>query len=106
MSIKWCPQCNILIIGENCEICNNKGQYCARDIKPIFDEERKLFQKLLNVNIPSFSFRYRNRIIVDGLTFLTFKIDWQRNKLMLIKPPRNMKQEEGYENFTNLLLFL
>ena len=94
MSIKWCPQCNVPIIGEICEICNDKGQYFAKDIKPIFDEERKLFQKLLNVNIPSFSFRYRNRIIVDGLTFLTFKIDWQRNKLMLIKPPRNMKQEE------------
>lgn len=80
--IKWCNSCNVPIAGEACDICGSDGQYCAKDLKPIFTKERKLYEKLLGIRLPPFAFRYRNRIIVEGKTFITFKIDTINNRLI------------------------
>jgi phosphoadenosine phosphosulfate reductase len=81
-SVKWCVNCNVPLIGEECGICGARGQECARDLKPIFYSERILFEKLLGIKFPLFAFRYRNRIISNGKTFLTFKLDVVNKKLI------------------------
>jgi len=89
--VRWCFNCNVPILGENCGICGNEGHDCAKDLKPIFDKERELLEKHLATNIPPFSFRYRNRIIVGGKTYLTFRIDAQRKRLVLLRGPQDKK---------------
>jgi len=59
----------------------------------MFDKERKLLEKLLATSIPPFSFRYRNRIIVGGKTYLTFRIDAQNERLIFLRGPSDEKQE-------------
>ena len=81
-NVRWCTSCNVPIIGELCNICGNSGRRCAKDLKPIFNSERALFEELLGIRLPSFTFRYRNRIISEGRTFLTFKLDAVNKRLM------------------------
>lgn len=46
----WCKKCNIPLIGsiENrhveCPICGNKAKYLCTDLRPVFPEERLLFE--------------------------------------------------------------
>jgi len=92
--VKWCPECNVPLLGESCDICGSRGRKCANDLKPIFDEERRLFSKLLGIDIPPFAFRYRNRIIVGGKTFLTFQIDIENKRLLPLHYSEDVKHED------------
>jgi len=96
--VKWCQNCDVPILGENCELCGSKGRDCAKDLKPMFDKELELFEKLLRVKIPRSSFRYRNRIIVGGKTYLTFRIDPQNEKLILVRGPIDKEKVFATDN--------
>jgi len=95
--VRWCFKCDVPLLGEKCNICGNRGRDCAKDLKPIFDKERKLLEKFLGIRIPSFAFRYRNRIIVGGRTFLTFRIDAENERLVPIRYPKIKKWENDYD---------
>jgi len=79
--VKWCANCNVPIVGSECEICGAQGRKCARDLKPIFGHERALLERLLGVRLPSFAFIHRNRIVYRGRTYLTFKLDTANGEL-------------------------
>ena len=93
-SVKWCFQCNVPILGEYCSLCGGKGRDCATDLKPVFNKERELLERLLGVDIPPYSFRHRNRIIVNGRTYLNFRIDTQREKFIVMN-----KSKHNYQNY-------
>lgn len=44
----WCKTCNIPTYDEICPICHNKGSYFTSDARPVFPEERLLFEVLLD----------------------------------------------------------
>ena len=46
--IYWCDECNIPIYDEECSLCGNKGHYVTTDLRPVFPEERLMFEVLLN----------------------------------------------------------
>jgi phosphoadenosine phosphosulfate reductase len=96
-NIKWCTNCNIPIIGEICNICGSSGRECARDLKPIFSSERTLFEELLGVRLPPFAFRYRNRVISEGETFLTFKLDVINRRLIPLYYKKNVNCAEDMD---------
>jgi phosphoadenosine phosphosulfate reductase len=93
MSVRWCAQCDVPLLAEICENCGEEGQPCAKDLKPIFYEEKKYFEEFLGENIPAFAFRYRNRIITEGQPFLIFKIDSKSQKFVLTRRLK-VKQHE------------
>ena len=46
-SIFWCENCNVPIWNEVCDVCGTKGKYISTDIRPVFPQERLLFEILL-----------------------------------------------------------
>jgi hypothetical protein len=73
--VRWCVHCDVPIVGRRCDICGARGRRCAEDLKPIFNSERALLERLLGVRLPSFAFIHRNRVISKGRTYLTFRLD-------------------------------
>lgn len=45
--IYWCDNCNIPIYDLKCPCCEKEGKYIGTDIRPVFPEERLLFEVLL-----------------------------------------------------------
>jgi phosphoadenosine phosphosulfate reductase len=97
MEVKWCANCNVPIIGEQCDICGSSGRRCAKDLKPIFGGERRLFEKLLGIRLPLFAFRYRNKVISNGRTFLTFKLDTVNKRLIPLSYQKSIDYGEGMD---------
>jgi phosphoadenosine phosphosulfate reductase len=96
-NIRWCANCNVPILGKECDICGATGQDCAKDLKPIFSNERLLLEKLLGVKLPPFIFRHRNRIISEGKTILTFKIDMMNKRLIPLYYKENEDEARGMD---------
>lgn len=44
--IYWCENCNIPNYDKQCSLCNKEGKYIGTDIRPVFAEERLLFEIL------------------------------------------------------------
>jgi len=44
----WCESCNIPIYEEECPLCHQIGRYFTSDARPVFPEERLLFEILLD----------------------------------------------------------
>lgn len=76
VEVYWCRHCNIPIIKyENdltkaqCSLCNNKTKYIAKDLRPVFPEERLLLELLLDkplAFINSSVWANNNRYYIDG----------------------------------------
>lgn len=77
IEIYWCRQCGTPIIQVAnqvdkgiCPICGKKTKYLAKDLRPVFPEERLLLEILLNKNINEFIkssvWAVNNRYYIDG----------------------------------------
>ncbi|MBU4502262.1 MAG: phosphoadenosine phosphosulfate reductase family protein [Nanoarchaeota archaeon] len=83
----WCFRCNVPLLTEKCYRCNGTGTYVASDIKPVFSEERKFWEDEIeefNENgykLPLNLFYGRRRVVYNGQTLFTIRIDDGRIKL-------------------------
>lgn len=77
IEIYWCRQCGTPVIQVAnqvdkgiCPICGKKTKYLAKDLRPVFPEERLLLEILLNKNINEFIkssvWAVNNRYYIDG----------------------------------------
>lgn len=73
--IYWCLHCQIPLLTDHCSICDSDAKTCAKDLKPVFAEERRLFETITSTILPSFLFANRNHIYFDGQTLFAFKAD-------------------------------
>lgn len=74
-NVYWCPHCHIPLLIRECPLCHTQAKRCAKDLKPVFDEERKLFERMVGAKLPRFLFAHRNRVFFNGKTLFTFTID-------------------------------
>ena len=56
--IYWCKSCNIPVIRykndiskDICPLCNGKANYLSTDLRPVFPEERLLFELMLDKSL-------------------------------------------------------
>lgn len=89
--IYWCPNCNVPLLSMRCGKCGSEGKYCANDLKPVFSEEKGVYEKFLSLELPDNLYRNRNRIILNGGTLFRFKIDFHRFRLSSIESPEVIK---------------
>lgn len=85
-AIYWCPTCNVPLLSAYCNKCGSEGAYCASDLKPVFQKEKRMYENFLSLKLPDNLFRNKNRVIMDGATLFRYKIDFHQLKLSLIEP--------------------
>lgn len=74
-NVYWCPNCNVPLLSRTCDKCGSEGGYCASDLKPVFEGERKMYENFFSIELPYDIFISRNRIILDGETLFRWKMD-------------------------------
>lgn len=88
--IYWCNRCGIPLFAKKCSICNEKTHYCSSDLKPIFTEEKKIYESILKIKLPDNLFRNKNRVIYRGETLFTYTI--KNGKLLINKNKKEIKK--------------
>jgi len=79
-AIYWCQECDVPLIAPTCDICGNMGRYCGADLKPVFPEERHMFERLLirsgalppEGRLPKELYVHRGRVIWRGMKLFEF----------------------------------
>ncbi|MBP3238906.1 MAG: phosphoadenosine phosphosulfate reductase family protein [Lachnospiraceae bacterium] len=71
VTIYWCKTCNIPVFDNICNICGEKTVYLARDIRPVFSEEKLIVALLLKKENPhcfenNSMWNTNNGYVVDG----------------------------------------
>lgn len=74
-SVYWCSRCQIPLLVNECPICHSKARRCAKDLKPVFDKERELFESVTGTKLPTFLFANRNYVYFNGRTLFAFATD-------------------------------
>lgn len=105
--IYWCPTCNVPLLSPVCGICGRAGKYCSADLKPVFPEERLLFERLLRTsgelppggNLPKELYIHRGRVIWQGRRLFEFRVKGGKFvlKSRLALSPRDF--EPGCDSF-------
>lgn len=76
--IYWCDICQIPLYEEHCTICQGKGRYIGKDIRPVFPEEKLLLEILLEKPVGTFGKSSVWNIPGNG-----YIVDGQRIKLSI-----------------------
>jgi len=74
-SVYWCSHCQIPLLVHECPLCHSKARRCARDLKPVFNRERELFESVTATKLPTFLFANRNYVYFEGRTLFAFSAD-------------------------------
>lgn len=111
IEIYWCNHCNIPIIKDinqldkkECPICGQKTRYLAKDLRPVFPEERVLLEILLDKPICSFLERSvwasNSRYYVDGKSYpIASKIFQNADTKVILEKYREYSRTASYEYF-------
>lgn len=72
-NVFWCKKCNTPILTRTCSICNTRGIRVAADIRPVFPEEKLLFETLLQYPLGYFNkksvwYTSGHLLLIDGKT--------------------------------------
>jgi phosphoadenosine phosphosulfate reductase len=102
--VYWCSNCNIPIYEDKCTLCGYEAKYITTDLRPVFPEERLLFEILIGE-----PFKYinssvwngaGNRYIIDGE-----KLKVTINELMKKKPNEVIEQINKYKFHNSYEIF-
>lgn len=74
----WCRSCLVPVLNPICPSCHEEADYFARDLKPVFSQERDLYEDSFQVDLPDekFLFRNYNRIFAGNSLLLRFKLGY------------------------------
>lgn len=104
--INWCSNCGVPLFGTSCDSCGSKGIYCAKDLKPVFEKERQMFEKFLSIELPEVLYRNKNRIVLEGKTLFRFKTDFKKLELYPVEPINKIKDRLQQSEQINWKAFL
>jgi phosphoadenosine phosphosulfate reductase len=84
--IFWCNNCKVPLLKKECGICHDDGQRVASDIRPVFPEEKRLLEVLLEYEEGYFRDKSvwdtnSNYLLIDGVT-----VALNKGKLMKLDP--------------------
>lgn len=111
VEIYWCDTCKVPVIKqvhdnhkEDCPICNHTMKYMAKDIRPVFPEERLLLERILgkkpNTYAKASVWASTNRFYIDGKAkSITSKLYTDTNIEQLSKDVVDYKEQNTYEYF-------
>lgn len=74
-NVFWCETCNVPLLKHECENCGSNGKLICSDLKPMFNKEVKLLEKLLKRKLPGEDWR-------DGL-WMRYRTMWFQGKRFL-----------------------
>jgi len=81
-AVYWCRKCGVPLISQTCDICGGTGRYCGVDLKPVFSEERSLFERFLRCSevlpaegrLPKELYINRGRVVWQGKRLFEFRV--------------------------------
>lgn len=81
-AVYWCRKCDVPLISRTCDICGSTGRYCGVDLKPVFPEERSLFERFLRCSkilpaegrLPKELYINRGRVVWQGKRLFEFRV--------------------------------
>jgi phosphoadenosine phosphosulfate reductase len=81
-AVYWCRKCGVPLISQTCDICGSTGRYCGVDLKPVFSEERSLFERFLRCSevlpaegrLPKELYINRGRVVWQGKRLFEFRV--------------------------------
>ncbi len=108
----WCYDCNVPLLTDACHRCGGKGKHCASDLKPVFSEEREFWEQEIDAlrdngyMLPQNLFYGRRRIVHNGQTLFTIKVDNGGIKLgkNRLKNINNTSEAQDGESFEKRML--
>lgn len=109
--IYWCAECKVPIIKNVddieknvCPSCNNETEYMCADLRPVFPEERLLFEiikgeplKYSNKTV----WASNNRYYIDGKPLVLSKKDYERHSSQKIREELIKYKKENLYNYFN-----
>jgi phosphoadenosine phosphosulfate reductase len=112
--IEWCPKCNIPLIEfvnsknkQTCRKCSSKTHYLSTDIRPVFPEERLLFEIMTAKPLEYLDksvWANNNRYFVNGkahpITSKFYKDGWTSE---IIDKLKEFKSKNSYKYFENYI---
>lgn len=80
--VYWCRTCDVPLISPTCDTCGGTGKRCGADLKPVFPEERLLFERLLRCcgvlpaegELPRELYVHRGRVVWRGKKLFEFRV--------------------------------
>jgi len=109
MSVVWCSNnCRIPIISnetgraKNCPLCNGETRYLATDLRPVFPEERLLFELLLEKPLAFLErsvWAQHNRYYIDGKTVSITAKHYRKFTPKLLREKLVQYQDENNYDF-------
>ncbi len=118
LEIFWCEDCNVPIIKyandidkNSCPSCQAVTMYLCADLRPVFPEERLLFEIIKGKPLSylnSSVWAANNRIYVDGKSFVMSKKDYSKLTTKEIHAQlEKYKEQNNYDNFNkNIAKFI
>ncbi len=110
LEVFWCKSCNVPIIKyandidkDSCPSCRTATSYLCADLRPVFPEERLLFEIVQGkplAYLNSSVWAANNRIYVDGTPFILTKKFYSK-----LTPETIREQLEKYKNQNNYSAF-
>ncbi|MEM4229789.1 MAG: phosphoadenosine phosphosulfate reductase family protein [Thermoproteota archaeon] len=74
-SVRWCRVCNVPLLGEECDVCGDRGfplkTRGKADLRPVFEDERKLVVKTLD---KQYGYGAGEKVLYNGHLVLANKL--------------------------------
>jgi len=90
--IHWCPNCEVPLVGEKCEICGSEGKNAVNDMRVVFPKEHTLLEEIFKMKLPRPMFYNKGRYIHNGKTVGLMRYD---NNNPGMKIPKTSILEKG-----------
>lgn len=108
--ILWCPNCEVPLIDDKCEICGSKGKNGVKDMRVVFPKEHDLLEETFKVKMPRPLFYNKGRYIHNGKTVGLMRYDDNNNPGMKIPQNSiltkgcNLNEDLDYDGFINKMV--
>jgi phosphoadenosine phosphosulfate reductase len=106
-NIYWCSECNSPLLSQKCSSCGSLGGRIASDIRPIFPDEKRLWEVLLGYPNGYFNNAFMwdtksNKLIIDGKPFPIKKGELQEKepKAIAQKLSSNITSPSDLQHFS------
>lgn len=114
MLVYWCNHCNTPILKSSadldkniCSLCNEKTRYLTTDLRPVFPEERLVFEILTATPLQYMNcsvWASTNRYYVDGVVKMLSATVYKKNNPEDVKKQlERYRSQNNYDNFNRTI---
>ena len=72
--LSWCRQCRVPLLTPVCHRCRGTGRPFLADAKPVFPDEKSLFEEVVGRPLPDHLYCHHNRVYFDGKLLFAIRV--------------------------------